>query len=397
MINWKKPNELPLNDNMYKKIVILSYGKFNSGMVHVNTGYWHVYCSDGQWIGTLRDTHLLTEQIIAWTYADEVAQDYLSNETNKEKEEPLQIMKNNEEKTEFTGWSYSYKDDGKGKPASEFIKLNTTPEGTVQYFKNGKLDRQFNNIDEYRLWVRKMFLPKNERCGNVTKGEVAHFPTMSEVFDEMFGNKHCLYSDSFKDIRSMLDCFMNDMEPWEWLSSRKMFPQRWLKNPFMDKEPRYSVKELRNEAKKSVNGIKKSCTSLNDALFNLDKFVDIILDHYILKPEFKNVKFEDYEMEAMRQVVRGELYAILVSEDEQERENKAADTAEQAKKEGPKPELEQEENENIEESYEDTVNQKEPSAATDGKEKVTMTVDDLNMVISKAVKYALDDYKNKTE
>lgn len=207
MVKWMTVNELPKSKSMYKKVAILSEGRFNDGSLHLGTGYWHVYCDNGVMKGKLVTTSIPTEKVKAVAFESDFLDEY-NEQVNKTQE----VMKNNDEnvkkdeKTGFTGWSYTYKDDGKSKPTSEFIKVNSNKDGKVQYFVNGKMKHEFNDIDEYRNWKTKALSSNQEK-----KNEIQRFGGIDEMFDDF-------------------DWPM--FEPWRWFFDRSPFSNKWLTDPW---------------------------------------------------------------------------------------------------------------------------------------------------------------------
>ena len=146
MAKWMTIGELPKGEEMHKKVVILAEGRFQNGRLHVTTGYWHVYCVGNELVGRLECADVPLESIKAVAFESDFLDEY--NDTVKETTEIMKqdvtkdgckncACKTNDEKkvsspkTGFTGWSYTYRDNGKDEPTREFIKLSSKDDGKV--------------------------------------------------------------------------------------------------------------------------------------------------------------------------------------------------------------------------------------------------------------------------
>lgn len=110
-ISWKTTDELPMVEEMYRKIVILVKGRFSkrfgggelSDSLHVTIGYWHVFTLEREAViaescewkhkvldenevrvhgrnhlyGALKtDSRITLRDVVAWMWADDLVQLY---------------------------------------------------------------------------------------------------------------------------------------------------------------------------------------------------------------------------------------------------------------------------------------------------------------------------------
>lgn len=88
-IRWRKPNELPIDKQMCKKVLLLVEGKFSGkDSLHVVTDYWHV-CQDDRFFdwdlfykkgrignkysyGKMEEKKVPMDKVVGWMFAEEI-------------------------------------------------------------------------------------------------------------------------------------------------------------------------------------------------------------------------------------------------------------------------------------------------------------------------------------
>ena len=304
----------------------------------------------------------------------------------------MDAKKNDETMGGFTGWSYTYKDNGKDEPTREFIKVNSDGDGKVKYYVNGKLDHEFKDITEYKSWLKKMFLRKNEKCGNVTKEDISYFPTFGDLFDEFVGDRTSLFGSQIKQLKKLFEDVANtEIEPWDWLSTNNMFPKKWLKNPFK-LIGKITFDELVPLLQRHAEMYAAKASSKE---VPHDKFLENskVFASTIVADVFKNIGIDDISLELQ---CRGflEKYFEKMPYDVGALSNKPKEKKQEPEKEEQEPEKKK--LEGNEESCSD-VKWAEPSIGEtvelekDGDTKVTITLSQLSKIVNDAVKNAVND------